>query len=389
MPHDQAHARSSYFGALAPPLTYRTMAHALLQKPSPLLPTQGAPRQTGWNAKPPHLAFEAFEGLAPEPDSAQAPVSALADQSVFDEITEGLLQQPATISPKYFYDQLGSELFESITRLPEYYPTRTEHAVMQQHAAAIADAVGHGRTLIELGAGNCEKARTLCRTLAPACFVGVDISADFLQDAVARMREEFPGMDARAVGADMTRGVTLPADIPRTGRLVFYPGSSIGNFDPPHALMLLEQMRDLVDGEGEPHANGGLLIGIDLPKDVDVLEAAYDDAAGVTAAFNLNVLTHVNRLIGSNFDPAQWRHLAFFNTLQSRIEMHLQAMSPLQVRWQGGGVRDFAAGECIHTENSYKYTLPAFTDLLARAGFSRAQAWTDPRGWFAVVHAQP
>lgn len=370
------------------------MAHALLQNPSPLLPTRGAQRQAAWNAKPPHLAFEAFEGLAPEPDSAdasntsQAP-QALAEQSVHDEISEGLLQQPATISPKYFYDQLGSELFESITRLPEYYPTRTEHAVMQQHASAIAAAVGQGRTLIELGAGNCEKARTLCRTLAPDCFVGVDISADFLQGAVARMREEFPHMDARAVGADMTRGVTLPADIPRTGRLVFYPGSSIGNFDPPHALMLLEQMRELVDGEGEPDADGGLLIGIDLPKEVDVLEAAYDDAAGVTAAFNLNVLSHVNRLIGSNFDPAQWRHLAFFNTLHSRIEMHLQAMSPLQVRWPGGGVRDFAAGECIHTENSYKYTLPAFTDLLARAGFSRARAWTDPRGWFAVVHAQP
>ena len=390
----QAHAQSSYLGAPAPPLTFRTMANALLQNPSPLLPTRGAPRQAAWNAKPPHLAFEAFEGLPSEPGGAEAdmPAQTLADPSVFGEITEGLLQQPATISPKYFYDQLGSELFESITRLPEYYPTRTEHAVMQQHAAAIAQAVGQGRTLIELGAGNCEKARTLCRTLAPACFVGVDISADFLYDAVARMREEFPHMDARAVGADMTRGVTLPADIPRTGRLVFYPGSSIGNFDPPHALQLLKQMRALVDAdgpEGEPAADGGLLIGIDLPKEVDVLEAAYDDAAGVTAAFNLNVLTHVNRLIGSDFDPAQWRHLAFFNTLQSRIEMHLQAMSPLQVRWPGGGVRDFAAGECIHTENSYKYTLPAFTDLLARAGFSRARAWTDPRGWFAVVHAQP
>lgn len=367
------------------------MAKAFLHNPSPLLPTRGAPRQAAWNAKPPHLAFEAFEGLAPEAESTAVPVAAqaLAEQSVFDEITGGLLQQPATISPKYFYDQLGSELFESITRLPEYYPTRTEHAVMQQHATEIAAAVGQGRTLIELGAGNCEKARALCRTLAPACFVGVDISADFLQGAVARMREEFPHMQAHAVGADMTRGVTLPADVPRTGRLVFYPGSSIGNFDPPHALMLLEQMRELVDGEGEPGADGGLLIGIDLPKEVEVLEAAYDDAAGVTAAFNLNVLTHVNRLIGSNFDPAQWRHLAFFNTLQSRIEMHLQAMAPLQVRWADGGVREFAVGECIHTENSYKYTLPAFTDLLARAGFSRARAWTDRRDWFAVVHAQP
>lgn len=299
-----------------------------------------------------------------------------------NDIAFGLNQRPASISPKYFYDQHGSRLFEEITRLPEYYPTRTETALMQQHAADIARAVGVGRTLVELGAGNCQKARTLCRLVQPACFVGVDISADFLQAAVQGLRDDFPTIDARAVAGDMTQGVALPDDIPRTGRLVFYPGSSIGNFDPPHAMDLLAHMRGLIDDDG------GLLIGIDLPKDVNVLEAAYDDAAGVTAAFNRNVLRHVNRLIGSNFDVEQWRHRAFFNQGESRIEMHLEAMADFDVQWPGGS-RRFDQGERIHTENSYKYPLRVFTDMLQRAGFTQAHAWTDDRGWFAVVHARP
>ena len=298
------------------------------------------------------------------------------------DITHGLSQRPARISPKYFYDQRGSQLFEAITRLPEYYPTRTENALMQLHAADMAHQLGTVRTVIELGAGSCDKARALCRWVRPACFVGVDISVDFLQEAVQRLRADMPGLDARAVGGDMTQGLVLPADIPRAGRLVFYPGSSIGNFDPPHALELLCHMRALVDSDG------GLLIGIDLPKEVAVLEAAYDDAAGVTAAFNRNVLTHLNRLIGSDFVEEQWAHRAFFNREASRIEMHLEALDPIRVRWPGGE-RCFGAGERIHTENSYKYPLAVFTALLAQAGFSRAQAWTDDQGWFAVVHARP
>jgi len=298
------------------------------------------------------------------------------------DIIQGLASRPACISPKYFYDQRGSQLFEEITRLPEYYPTRTEYEVMHAHGDDIARAVGQGGTVIELGAGSCEKARTLCRLLQPECFVGVDISADFLREGVARLCEDLPQLKAHAVAADLTRPIRLPAEVPRARRVVFYPGSSIGNFDPPQALELLSRMRALVDDDG------ALLIGIDLPKDVQVLEAAYDDAAGVTAAFNRNVLTHVNRLIGSDFAPEAWEHRAFFNGEQSRIEMHLEARDGAQVRWPGGG-RDFAAGERIHTENSYKYSLSAFQDLLARAGFSRAHAWTDDRGWFAVVHAQP
>ncbi|MBS0608137.1 MAG: L-histidine N(alpha)-methyltransferase [Proteobacteria bacterium] len=297
------------------------------------------------------------------------------------EITDALLAPRASISPKYFYDQRGSRLFEAITRLPEYYLTRTERALMRCHGRAIADAVGVGPVVIEPGAGGCDKARALCRRLAATHFIGVDISADYLRGAIARLRAALPGLDARAVGGDITAGLRLPPDIPTERRLVFYPGSSIGNFDPPQALALLAQMRALVQG------GGGLLIGIDLPKDKAVLEAAYDDAAGVTAAFNRNALAHVNRLIDSDFDVQQWRHRAFFNETASRIEMHLEAQGPQRVRWPGGG-RDFAAGERIHTENSYKHPLPAFTALLRQAGFASSQSWTDTRGWYAMVHAR-
>ena len=298
------------------------------------------------------------------------------------EICAGLLQLPARIAPKYFYDVRGSALFEEITRLPEYYPTRTEAAVMQAHGADILQKVGAGGTVIEFGAGSCEKARGLCRLLRPQRFVAVDISAEFLHESVARLRGEFPGLEVLPLVADLGRVVELPAGLPRERRLLFYPGSSIGNFDPPQALELLTRFRGLMA------AGGALLIGIDLVKEIAVLEAAYDDAAGVTAAFNLNVLDHVNRLIGSDFEPAGWRHVAFYNVAASRIEMHLEALAATRVSWPGGE-RRFAAGERIHTENSYKYRLAEFFALLARAGFSRSEAWTDPRDWFAAVLARP
>ncbi|MCM2308989.1 MAG: L-histidine N(alpha)-methyltransferase [Sulfuritalea sp.] len=308
----------------------------------------------------------------------------MMDRSSTDrqEICAGLLQLPARIAPKYFYDVRGSALFEEITRLPEYYPTRTEAAVMQAHGADILQKVGAGGTVIEFGAGSCEKARGLCRLLRPQRFVAVDISAEFLHESVARLRGEFPGLEVLPLVADLGRVVELPAGLPRERRLLFYPGSSIGNFDPPQALELLTRFRGLMA------ADGALLIGIDLVKDIAVLEAAYDDAAGVTAAFNLNVLDHVNRLIGSDFEPAGWRHVAFYNVAASRIEMHLEALAATRVSWPGGE-RRFAAGERIHTENSYKYRLAEFFALLARAGFSRSDAWTDPRDWFAAVLARP
>lgn len=298
------------------------------------------------------------------------------------DIIDGLLQPVARISPKYFYDQCGSELFEAITRLPEYYPTRTERTLLKERAHDIAQAVGAVSTVIEPGAGNGEKGRVLCGILRPTHFVGVDISTEILQEGMARLRQEQPTVDARAVTADLTNHLELPADIPFAHRLVFYPGSSIGNFDPPQALEWLRRARTWIDN------TGGLLIGIDLPKELAVLEAAYDDAAGVTARFNRNVLAHVNRLIGSDFDASQWSHRAFFNTKASRIEMHLEADRRQLVRWPGGR-REFAQGERIHTENSYKYPLPAFSAMLREAGFTRARWWTDERHWFALIHAQP
>ncbi len=298
------------------------------------------------------------------------------------EIVEGLMQTPPAISPKYFYDAKGSALFEQITRLAEYYPTRVERQIMATHAAAIAAHVGSGCTLIELGAGNCEKAKILCELIAPACFVAVDISEEFLHQAVKELRMALPAIDIRAVAGDLNRDIALPTDLPRQQRLLYYPGSSIGNFDPTQAQALLSRMRGLLDDDG------ALLIGVDLLKDLAVLDAAYNDAAGVTAAFNLNVLQHVNRLIGSDFDVSQWRHLAFFNTTESRIEMHLVAATDTLVRWPGGG-RSFVSGERIHTENSYKYRVEDFVALLSRAGFPRTQVWTDERGWFAVMLARP
>ena len=297
------------------------------------------------------------------------------------DIVTGLLQTPATLAPKYFYDARGSALFEEITRLPEYYPTRTENAIMAMHAAAMAQAIGPGCTVIELGAGNCQKARALCQQLLAQHYVAVDISKDFMTDAVAGMRAAFPALPIDAVVADITTDWALPAHVPTQQRLVFYPGSSIGNFDPPQAQALLARMRAVV-GDG-----GALLMGVDLVKETAVLNAAYDDAAGVTAAFNLNMLQHINRLIGADFDTGQWRHLAFFNEAQSRIEMHLQAAQALEVRWHGGP-RHFAQGECIHTENSYKYQVEDFAVLLRDAGFRQTQVWTDAQQWFAVVLAR-
>ena len=304
------------------------------------------------------------------------------DQAAVRELGDGLGATPACIAPKFFYDAQGSALFDAITRLPEYYPTRTEAWIMRERGAEIAAKVGAGGTAIELGAGSCEKAHALCALIRPRRFVAIDISAEFLREAARDLRAAFPAMDVRAIAGDLTRDIVLPADIPREQRLLFYPGSSIGNFDPPQAHELLTRMRGLLDEDG------ALLIGVDLVKELAVLEAAYNDAAGITAAFNLNLLRHVNRLLGSDFEPAQWQHVAFFNAASSRIEMHLEARMDTSVRWPGG-VRRFARGERIHTENSYKYRVADFVALLARAGFPRAQTWTDARDGFAVILAQP
>jgi len=295
------------------------------------------------------------------------------------ELAAGLAGERACIAPKYFYDALGSRLFDAITELPEYYPTRTEASILATQADVIAEAVGRGRTLVDLGAGNCAKAGRLFASLQPRRYVAVDISVEFLRRALHCLQREHPAVEMVGVGLDFSRSLELPPEAGNGLRTLFYPGSSIGNFAPEDAEAFLRRAR-----QGSPGAN--LLIGVDLVKAQPVLDAAYDDTLGVTSAFNLNVLAHVNRLLGSDFELRAWRHVAFFDPGASRVEMHLEARQPLTVRWPGGE-RRFEAGERIHTENSCKYTVEGFDALLRRAGYTHTRCWTDPRQWFAVFVA--
>ncbi len=321
------------------------------------------------------------EGLAPDP--AKNPAQNLA-QNLAQEAAAGLLAQPAQVSPKFFYDALGSRLFDAITELPEYYPTRTEAAVMAQHAAAMLDTVlgatGPAPTLVDLGAGSCAKAARLFAALQPRRYVAVDISADYLRAALQALQREHPAVEMVGLGLDFSTHLALPPGVADDGpALVFYPGSSIGNFAPADALRLLQQARQVAQG-------GALMIGVDLLKPASVLEPAYDDELGVTAAFNLNLLKHLNRVLGSDFQPRGWQHVALFNEAASRVEMHLQARHSVDVSWPGG-CRHFVAGERIHTENSVKWQPQAFEALLREAGFRNLRRWTDPQQWFAVFVA--
>ena len=302
------------------------------------------------------------------------------DAAVRAELAHGLLAEDARLHPKYLYDALGSRLFDAITELREYYPTRTEARIFTQHASAMAAQLAPGMTLVDLGAGNCQKAARLFELLQPARYVAVDISIDFLRGTLVQLQRQHPALDMVGVGADFSTQLTLPPTAGEGPRLVFYPGSSIGNFTPAQALTFVRQARQLSEG-------GGLLIGVDLVKPLEVLEPAYDDALGVTAAFNRNMLLHTNRLLGCDFDVSQWRHRSFFNARETRIEMHLDALQDLTVRWDGA-TRNFRRGESIHTENSYKYTPALFEAMLCEAGFSKVQQWRDPQDWVAVFLAQ-
>jgi dimethylhistidine N-methyltransferase len=299
------------------------------------------------------------------------------------EIIDGLLRPKPRLSPKFFYDVLGSHLFEAITQLDEYYPTRTEAAIFAQRAPEVAASVGEGASLIDLGAGNCAKATSLFGILRPSRYVAVDISVDFVRRAVERLATAYPQIAMTGVGMDFSTSLQLPAELAEELEgetpLFFYPGSSIGNFAPDQALAFLCRIQSQAPG-------GGLLLGVDLVKDADILRRAYDDALGVTAAFNRNILRNVNRLIGSDFDPAQWDHVALFNQVLSRVEMHLQARQDLVVHWDGGE-RSFSCGERIHTESAYKYTVERFDALLRQAGFRAVRHWTDAASRYAVFHA--
>lgn len=302
-----------------------------------------------------------------------------------EALVAGLFAQPASIAPKYFYDELGCALFGAICVLPEYYPTRTEVGIFRQHRLDIAAAVGTGKQLVDLGAGDCSKAASWLPYVRPRRYVAVDIARTSIDRALSGLAPEFPDIEMLGIVTDFARALDVRAelgDIPDVPVTFFYPGSSIGNFTRLDALRFVREIRAHCGTPGS-----GLLIGVDAKKERRVLEAAYDDAVGVTAAFNRNVLAHVNRLLSADFRPAAFAHRAFYNEAAGRIEMHLEALEAQRVTIDSR-TRTFAPGERIHTEDSYKYAPDEIRALLADAGFERIALWQDPAQWFSVLYAQ-
>ncbi|HEX5487050.1 MAG TPA: L-histidine N(alpha)-methyltransferase [Limnobacter sp.] len=305
------------------------------------------------------------------------------------QLASALLAGHVEIEPKYFYDDLGSKLFASITALPEYYPTRTEAQILHNHPRELAQWVPAEHILIDLGAGDCKKAASLFPVIKPARYIAVDISSVYLREVLTHLQRQYPQVRMTGVGLDFSKGLALPQALELESDkplVVFYPGSSIGNFTPQQALHFTGTIAQTC----AHHPDSGLLIGVDLAKDTNTLQAAYDDALGVTAAFNKNMLLHINRLIDANFDIRQWAHVAHFNTDDSRIEMHLEALSDVTVQWRlpANGQRVFKKGERIHSENSYKWRIDQFSELLEEAGFGDIRMLTDPEKQFAVYWAQ-
>lgn len=312
----------------------------------------------------------------------------LIDRLAFDpeaerrELMEGLLRDPASIPPKYFYDELGCAIYGAICRLPEYYPTRTEVALFQARRLEIAEAVGHGRQFVDLGAGDCCKAKGWLPFLGPTRYVAVDIAMHEIAAALERMAPDFPGLELAGVATDFSRTLDLDGVLSESPALFFYPGSSIGNFTPTDARSFLARIhRYCVARPGS-----SLLIGVDGKKDKAVLDAAYDDALGVTAAFNRNALRHLNAKFGLGFDVNGFGHVGFYNEAEGRIEMHLESLRGQSVLLDGQE-RRFAAGERIHTENSYKYAPDEFEAVLRDAGFGSIRRWDAPDVAYSVFHA--
>ncbi|MCK0530635.1 L-histidine N(alpha)-methyltransferase [Sphingobium agri] len=304
----------------------------------------------------------------------------VADSSFRRDIVEGLSRYPKATPPIWFYDRRGSELFEEIADLPEYYPTRTETALLERHGADFADAVGPGRAVIEFGAGSARKTPHLLRAIDPSAYVPIDISGDFLHASSAALASAFPGLPVLPLVGDFHADLTLPNMVDDLPRLGFFPGSTIGNMEPSSAVDLLRSMRRLL-GEGAM-----LLIGMDQIKDPARLIAAYDDAAGVTAAFNLNLLARINRELEGDLPLEDFAHRAIWNDGKARIEMHLEALRPLRFHVAGHAFA-MEQGETIHSESSHKYG-PRDEQLLLRAGgWEPARQWTDPDGLFSLILA--
>ena len=293
------------------------------------------------------------------------------------EVLEGLCAEQKYVAPKYFYDERGSQLFDEITRLPEYYPTRTETELFESHSGQIASHFSGAVTLIEYGSGSSRKIRALLEGMRPAAYVPLDISGEHLETSAKTLQNDYDWLDIFAVCADYSQTIELPPEIPRNQPMGFFPGSSIGNFVPADAAQFLARVRSLV-GDG-----GKLLVGVDRKKDKKILEAAYNDSPGVTAAFNLNVLTHLNRELEGNFVPENFVHRAIYNEELGSIQMYLESRTAQQVQLAGQTL-NFTSGEKIHTENSYKYHPDEFVALAESVGWHSELHLTDSNEYFSV-----
>ncbi|WP_144391690.1 L-histidine N(alpha)-methyltransferase [Pleionea sediminis] len=300
--------------------------------------------------------------------------------SMSDDVHQGFSATPKKLSPKYFYDQRGSQLFDEITELPEYYPTRTEISLLKKHAGEFSELLGENSILFELGSGSSLKIRILLEALRPSVYVPMDISKAHLIESSQRLAEDYPWLEVHANRVDYSQDWEVPDFGP--GRYnAFFPGSSIGNFDPKDACRLLEQVAKLVGNKG------GLLIGVDLKKEKSVLEDAYNDSAGVTAQFNLNLLHHINHQMNSEIDPETFSHKAIYNDRVGRIEMHLVSNKEQSIQIEDQTYR-FNKGESIHTESSYKYSVEEFHHLVKQAGFDPVKVWTDEQNLFSIHYLQ-
>jgi len=316
-------------------------------------------------ATAPGVANVYFEDRQPVPADCRA------------ELLAGLQREQKQINPKYFYDVRGSRLFEQITQLDEYYLTRAEKSILIGHADEIAQCCQRSCVLIEPGSGNSEKVRLLLDAVRPAAYVPLDISAEFLYASALQLGREFPWLQVHAICADFSGPWQENADLPAGRRVVFYPGSTIGNLEPRDARQFLSGLRRLVGDDG------GVVVGVDLHKSAHILNAAYNDAEGVTADFNLNILSAVNALTGANFRRQGFAHRAFYNEERQRIEMHLVSTEAQTVTVNGSAI-EFRKGESLHTENSYKYSMEGFGALVAAAGFVPERSWFDEDGLFGV-----
>lgn len=306
-----------------------------------------------------------FHDLHPAPEDFHA------------EVIAGLSEANKRLPPKFFYDELGSQLFDAITRLPEYYPTRTELGLLQRHGPDMAGMVGKDGLLFELGSGSNTKIRVLLEALRLQAYAPIDISREFLRLSAGAIAQDHPALEVHAICTDYSKPIELPGCLDGEQRTVFFPGSSIGNFEPEQACDLLQRVGALLGTDGR------LLIGVDLKKDPDRLHAAYNDGQGITSRFNLNLLTRINRELDADFDVSAFRHHAFYNEQEGRVEMHLISTLRQRVRIDGCCF-EFQTGESIHTENSYKYSVDEFHALAAQAGLDAEEVWEDEDALFSI-----